>query len=939
MATPIQHPTPDQLEAFLGDQLDHECQRSVDVHLAGCQQCRTRVNSICEGEDGFAARIADIASRSTLGFGFGDTQLDHARHPDTKTYCSDVTALDVNDRYQIEYELGRGGMGVVYAGYDRTFDRHLVLKVLNAQDQHDREAVDRFLAEAKICGSLQHPGITPVHDLGFLDDRRPFFSMKRVEGQDLAECLRARTSPDADQSRYLDIFIQVCQAVAYAHSQRIIHRDLKPSNVMIGKYGEVQVLDWGLAKRLGELNEAGGGAGDAGVRQTNGSHTVRGQVMGTPAYMSPEQATGQNEIVDQRSDVFSLGAMLCEIITGDPPYVENEDRPLLEQARRANLDDAYQRLDVHGEDEELIHFAKQCLSPNAANRPTDASCVATALADYRESVVQRLRQMEVQSAQQNARRVELMRRRRQLLVGGTVIVVLAASLLLGYQYHLRKTREGESRFTAATEHGRQLQSALTTEQDELSLAMRLADTYQGDELRSMLGHYRSAAHVCRPRDAADVVMSEGEQNATFDAAVFTPEKEFVQRLFAAHVWKVAFSEDADRQRCLAEANREYAATFAVFAQWHVPGSVPVPQAVSAIQAYPLPTQQVVVNAIDDWLQIRQLQLSVHEDEIAEAWLVKVANQLDTNDDRRRLRQMIVRRDAQGILDFSHSFIMQDASSVLLHMLVVALESIGEKENSRAILNNSRRLHGDDFWLAGRVIASDTTPENRKSTPPATTSESELVEVFLLAREQARKKDFESSCAIYCRLFRDRELVGRAMTAKQLDYVLAAWKEMANAYPPALAELKTLRDEYRVAARQHQDVTAFRMMAALNRALGETTSTVECFRQFDQNSPDLARTVFSLAEADLLSSGEHAIVAKYARHDRVFPRIVGVHNSHWMGGEQRQFESLLTLIALYMREGRQREAVEIAADAKIIWTAADAHEQVDGALSGELPLAE
>jgi serine/threonine-protein kinase len=226
---------------------------------------------------------------------------------------------------------------------------------------------ERFLEEARITGQLQHPGVAPVHEIGRLADGRPLFAMKLIEGHTLAEFLRARPSPQADLPRFLKIFEQIAQTLAYAHSEGVIHRDLKPSNIMVGAFGEVQVMDWGLARRLrgsgarprGPLSggqdptlAAGVGSGRKtpypiepaleGTTQifnppeetcaaTPPDHqppdggrspdrlTQAGQVMGTPAYMPPEQARGQIDALDERSDVFGLGAILCEILTGQPP--------------------------------------------------------------------------------------------------------------------------------------------------------------------------------------------------------------------------------------------------------------------------------------------------------------------------------------------------------------------------------------------------------------------------------------------------------------------------------------------------------------------------------------------------------------------------------------------------------------------------------------------
>src|SRR5262249_26960694 len=145
---------------------------------------------------------------------------------------------------------GRGGMGVVYQAHDGTLDRTLAVKVLLEGRRGRADLVRRFLEEAHVMGRLQHPGVPPIHDIGEMPDGRPYFAMKLIRGHTLADLLRGRPSPEHELPRFLAVFAQVCQTVAYAHSQGVIHRDLKPSNVMVGAFGEVQVMDWGLAKVL-----------------------------------------------------------------------------------------------------------------------------------------------------------------------------------------------------------------------------------------------------------------------------------------------------------------------------------------------------------------------------------------------------------------------------------------------------------------------------------------------------------------------------------------------------------------------------------------------------------------------------------------------------------------------------------------------------------------
>src|SRR5262249_17980137 len=215
-------------------------------------------------------------------------------------------------RYRIEGELGRGGMGVALRGHDPALRRTLAVKVLREDHAGRPDLERRFLEEAQLTGQLQHPGVPPVHEIGRLPDGRPFFSMKLIQGQTLADLLRGRASPSEGLPRFVAIFAQVCQAVAYAHARGVIHRDLKPGNVMVGAFGEVQVMDWGLAKPLSHEESAEGpprpeeSSAICTMRtEEPGLSTQAGAVLGTPAYMAPEQARGEVERLDERADVFS----------------------------------------------------------------------------------------------------------------------------------------------------------------------------------------------------------------------------------------------------------------------------------------------------------------------------------------------------------------------------------------------------------------------------------------------------------------------------------------------------------------------------------------------------------------------------------------------------------------------------------------------------------
>lgn len=241
----------------------------------------------------------------------------------------DADFPDLGDsKYAVIRKLGSGGMGTVYLAQDAELGRKVAVKVMNIADPSGALA-SRMMREAQIIALLEHPGIVPIHDVGTLDDGRVFYAMKLVHGRRLDESVDSASLADL-----LRIFQKVCEAVAFAHAHRVIHRDLKPENIMVGSFGEVLVMDWGVAKVLtGGRAEMGASLpeqGDVSFEEIDLADTLPlfdpphgetggGTIIGTPAYMPPEQAKGRTELLDERSDVYALGAILYFLLTGRPP--------------------------------------------------------------------------------------------------------------------------------------------------------------------------------------------------------------------------------------------------------------------------------------------------------------------------------------------------------------------------------------------------------------------------------------------------------------------------------------------------------------------------------------------------------------------------------------------------------------------------------------------
>ena len=366
-------------------------------------------------------------------------------------------------RYRLLGEIARGGMGAVLKGRDTDLGRDLALKILLDQHRDRPDLIQRFVEEAQICGQLQHPGIVPVYELGALADHRPFFTMKLVKGRTLASLLDARQSPADDLPRFLGIFEQVCQTVAYAHARGVIHRDLKPSNVMVGSFGEVQVMDWGLAKVLPK------GAAEmtrpASRPRTRRSSPRRGAAAtatsrrpaaswARPPTWPPSRPAARPSL-DRRADVFALGSILCEILTGQPAFHGGSAAEILRSAGRADTAAALARLVRCTADAELLALARDCLTAEPKDRPADAGVVASRMTAYLSGVQERLRAAELARAAERARAEEARRtavaaeakasaeRRARRLTGALAATILLAGGLGAAGWRWVETRADE----------------------------------------------------------------------------------------------------------------------------------------------------------------------------------------------------------------------------------------------------------------------------------------------------------------------------------------------------------------------------------------------------------------------------------------------------------------------------------------------------------------
>jgi tetratricopeptide (TPR) repeat protein len=772
---------------------------------------------------------------------------------------------ETGDRYRLDGEIARGGMGAVLRGRDVDLGRDLAVKVLLEKFADRPEVARRFIEEAQIGGQLQHPGVVPVYDIGRFGDR-PFFTMKLIKGQTLAALLADRPGAEADRPRLLGIAVQVAQTLAYAHAKGVIHRDLKPANIMVGAFGEVQVMDWGLAKVLAE-----GGVADEEkatrqyqpvdgtlirtARSTGstggfGSNTEAGSLLGTPAYMPPEQANGDVALLDRRADVFGLGAILCEILTDQPPYMGRSSEEVRRKAANGDLADARVRLDACGADPELVALTKACLSPEASDRPKDAQAVADGLTAYLDGVQERVRRAELASVEERSRR-------RLTTVVAAALLALSTAGGLGFTYWLEQRNASAARVALALKEATLLRDQAVAHSDEPA---RWPPALEGLKRAEAALSDEGAPNARQQLAMLGVEVQAGAAAAERDAALMTKLVDI----------RSAYADDPDgtaTDAAYADAFRE--------AGYDVE-RLDAKEAGASIAARPGPVRQALIAALDHWTGV------CNERRVpGERWtrLVAVARAADPDPDRDALRASLAINDKALRLDRLKPLAARaDAATwapASLVLLAYTLAGSGDLDDAVQVLRRASGVYPSDVWIhytLGWYLGAETPPRWGEAIAPLAVARAVRPETgHELAHSLEHSGRPQEAEAVF------RDLVGRRPNSVRhlacLGMHLRHYGLAAEAEPFLDRAIAAGRE----AARSRPAADIYVSLGNALRTKGEVDEAIASYQKAIELAPKLAVAHYNLGTS-LFSKGQtDEAISCYRKAIELDPKEAEVHS--------------------------------------------------------------
>jgi eukaryotic-like serine/threonine-protein kinase len=667
-------------------------------------------------------------------------------------------------KYEILRREGAGGMGIVVRAFDVEVKREVVLKVMKEDRLANPETIRRFRLEGQLLGQLVHPAIVPLHEMGETPDDRKllYLAMKLVRGHTLDWLLKRRVMLEEQREWYLDVLVAVCHAVQFAHSKRVLHRDLKPANVMVGEHQEVQLTDFGLAKVMTAKATPANSPAAVSVASA-GEQTTIGATPGSPPYMAPEQARGLSETLDERCDVFGLGGILCEILTGQPPRTLADIGILLRDLNDpagASLAGARDRLDRCGGPAGLVALCQQCLSVEPSKRPASARAVADAVLAYRAALVRAAEEEKLKAAQATVRADAAVKQKKlayQLLCA----VVLLAFMLVGLVaasgaawsiYERRKSEKARLEAETITAADLRLEAwkqrrakAWTTplvSEVELVLKEAREEAKAADE-QARLGQ---APETVLQRTREALAMADADLEAT------KKDRRVTARLLQLMVFgesSPSGSSEGNVQQGLIDADRRFAD---VFREWGLdPDRVLVPEAAERIRSRPAAVATELIAALDDWGYERRVHCisTAHR-------LFDLAHAADHRDPlRQELRELLASTEGPGggepALDRKHvqelaQKVNPREPTLTLLLLARALLEIGDKNKAISLLEKARQdpERSRDPLLLGQlgrmcclVAAGELAEAPPGQTPPAFQQAVVCAEILASMRPEVR----------------------------------------------------------------------------------------------------------------------------------------------------------------------------------------------------------
>ncbi len=741
-------------------------------------------------------------------------------------------ALPIPERlgeFRVIRRLGMGGVGEVYEVVDPSLGRTVALKVLKARSALHDHLLESFLEEARLAGSLEHPGIVPLHEYGTLPDGRPYFTMRIISGRTLAEELRDSEKGEASRGRFLEILIAVAKTLAFAHARGVVHGDVKPHNVMVGSFGEVQLIDWGFARAMRQTADP-----DARDATDSASGT---RVIGTPAYMAPEQARGEHARIDARTDVFGLGAILGEILTGEPPNLGSSRSETVRIATESSHEDITARLAACGADTELVELARACLSPEPDRRPSDASAVVASIAKYLAGVTDRIRRAELAAVRATA--VAAHERRIRSLVMALAATLLALVTTVGYVW-LRLQRERDQRRAAvdieATREIEDARSAVARAKDSPSRLERAPwDRAHDAALRAVAFTKANEVDADISSAAANIESLVAREIDRNEIASRT-----LSRLEELHHRSL---DDKDASRL----EEEFARTFR---DHGIDFATKSPDEIAASIRSDIIADSLVVG-LDNWARLRRAARRSD-------WTTLADLAIACESDPWRLDVRRARRsgDSSALLGIAAREDTNSQPAVCRLLLARSLLEAGERDAALAVFKSARIDHPEDYWIChdyATALSNDTSPRIEEVIRLYWMANSlrpnDVHTLVDLGRALSIAKDFETASVLLERAVATDPRAGRAWLVLSSVRSLLGQNEQGGAAARQAFELGepaaglTVADSYVVQGRVSKAIEIMRSMVAayptdpvilnmLGRLLVETFDIRGAASQFD-----------------------------------------------------------------------------------------------------------